>query len=303
MGNMVIRSWSSLFLVILCFSTTVLLLGCIRPNEEMLLGYDLDKVKLLRYNCTSRSPGANLPTYTWELTLEVEKVGKGRYALIRTLTNIAAEGLELYDIPPEVLGPIEPMLVTLGGLNGTFELDQQGNISKYLYDEYTFGQENSITGGWVTATTSNMITGRGYLQELPPLPSETMLIGDFWNGTFTYNTTVQIKGGINDISTIGDNSGYVVCEAVRRDKRETPAGEFSVLEIDTLWQVTNYPSILYLNGTIKKFTGMTSSYEGEVVIDIATGVVVYSVKTFEALEEEVLPSNEVVLELVKIEKS
>lgn len=298
---MMIRSWMSLLglvIVILCLSATVLFLRWIQPKEGVLLRYDLDRVKFLRYNCTSRSPGANLPTYTWELVLEVERVGKGEYALTRTLTSFAVEGLELLDISPEALGPVEPMLAALGGLNGTFGLGQEGNLSEYACDEYSFGFENSITGEWVTMTTYDMIAGRGYLQEIPPLPGETILMGDFWNGTFICNKAVQLKSDGMDRSTIGDNSGYMVCEAVRRDERETPAGEFSVVEIDTLWKMTTESYIQYPNGTAGTVaTGIAASYEGEDIIDISTGVLVYSVK---ALAEEELPPNELVLELVEV---
>ena len=303
--NQLIRSWRSLFrivLVILCFSVMILILGCIRPKEGVLLGYDLDKVKYLRYNCTSRSPGANLPTYTWELLLEVEKVGKGEYALTRTLTNFAVEGLELLDIPPEALEPEEAMLAAFGGLNGTFELDQEGSLSNVLFNEYSWGYEHSITGEWVTLTTSDRTTGRGYLQEIPPLPSETILIGDFWNGTFTYNKTAHLKGETMDSSIITELTGYVMCEAVRRTKRETKAGEFSVMELDISGKTTSKMYNLLPNGTVNIFTtGITSPYEGENIIDISTGIVVYSVKAY--VEEE--PPNqryELVLELVEVKR-
>jgi hypothetical protein len=58
--------------------------------------------------------------------------------------------------------------------------------------------------------------------------------------------------------------------------------------------------ISYPNGTVSTMpTGIAASYEGEDAIDISTGILVYSVK---ALEEEELPPNELVLELVEVER-
>lgn len=273
------RTITTLAALTICAGATVLLLGCIQPKEGIRLRYDLDKVTLLRYNFTSRAPsGTTLPVSNWEVLLEVEKVGKNTYTITRTTTNY------------------------FGGLNGTFELSQEGNLSKVLLDEFSAGY-GQITGEWVTVTVQGNVSGRGYYQEIPPLPGGTVLLGDYWNGTFVYNTTSQTKGLPLDTAMISTGRGYVVCEAIRREEMGTPAGEFSAVEVRSFGETTNEGYILYANGTVKPFTsGLTIPHEGTYMIDTATGIVVYSVR---AIVEEEPPNQryDVVAELVEIRKS
>jgi hypothetical protein len=184
----------------------VLVLRRVAPKRSFFVGYNLDGVKMLRYECTSSTfPPTGVPT-NWTVILSIEKVGKRTYAVKRTSTNW-----------------------TIGGSDATFTLDEKGDFREINISEMTKSGEGG-TGGLVSLTVNEAVNGSGFFQEFPPLPGEAISLGDAWMGTSHISISSRLSGAPNALVTVADED--LRCKAVHRNVPvQVPAGEFSVLEV------------------------------------------------------------------------
>jgi hypothetical protein len=242
----------------------------------MYLGYDLDGIRLLRYRFTGEYAVGSQPEVSWEVVLTIEKIADGRYFVTRASTNS-----------------------TFGGFNATFTLDHGGGLNNVMVAEMTTGYENTVTGEWVKMTISDEINGTGYYQEIVPLPDKTVSLGDSWNGTFDYKRISQLKGQTIDTSIMTAGSGSLFLQAVHRKEVETPAGKFSVAEVESEGETTGEMHSIANNETVN--TGnLVIPHKSTHMVEIETGIVVHTIDTIEEAGSEL---SRTVAELVEIVRS
>jgi len=229
----------------------MLLLRRVAPKEGFFVGYNLDGVKMLRYECTaSTSPATGVPV-NWTVVLSIEKVGKRTYAGKRTCTNW-----------------------TFGGADATFTLDEKGNLREINISEITKSEENA-TGALVSLTLNQELNGSGFFQEFPLLPGEEILLGGSWNGTYHQIISSRFSGALNKtLVTVGyEDLGYKVVH--RNVAVQVPAGDFSALEVTCDRKKSIQLYTVLENGTKEgqPSIGPTPSETGYFV-DEKTGIVV-----------------------------
>ncbi len=263
--NVVLRLCVASAVVALCVASMVLILRRVAPKEGLFVGYDLDGVKMLQYECTSSTyPPIGVPVI-WTVVLRIEKVGESAYSVNRTCTNW-----------------------TIGGADATFTLDEKGNLRDVNISEMRKSEESG-TGELVSLTANQAVNGSGFFQEFPPLPGEAILLGDSWDGIYHQGVSNRFSGAMNKTLVMVGHED-LRCKAAHRKAVQVLAGGFSVLEVTCDREKSVEMYTVLENGTRQGTSSLpVLPSETTYFVDEETGIVVSTTWTAgdESLRSEI----------------